>query len=109
VDMANDPVHGVGGIRPSRVDLDPRRPRVTRPVPPDGPKSFKEVLAESIGEVQRLQNEADTTIKKLVAGEIKDVTDAMIAVEKADMAFQTMMAVRNKMVAAYEEIMRMQV
>jgi flagellar hook-basal body complex protein FliE len=67
------------------------------------------VLVEAIGEVQRLQTEADTTIKSLVAGEIKDVTDAMIAVEKADVAFQTMMAVRNRIVAAYEEIMRMQV
>jgi flagellar hook-basal body complex protein FliE len=44
-----------------------------------------------------------------VSGEIKDVTDAMIAVEKADVAFQTMMAVRNKIVSAYEEIMRMQI
>ena len=72
-------------------------------------KSFKDVLADTIGEVQRLQTEADTTIKQLVAGEIKDVTEAMVAVEKADVSFQTMMAVRNKIVAAYEEIMRMQV
>ena len=57
----------------------------------------------------RLQAEADTAVKQLVAGEVKDVTDAMVAVEKADLSFQTMMAVRNKMVAAYEEIMRMNV
>lgn len=72
-------------------------------------QSFKEVLTESISEVQRLQTEADDTIRKLVAGEIKDVTQAMVAVERADVSFQTMMAVRNKMVQAYEEIMRMQV
>ncbi len=71
--------------------------------------SFGDVLKESIGEVQRLQDEADTTIRQLVAGEIKDVTDAMVAVQKADVAFQTMMVVRNKMVQAYEEVMRMQV
>lgn len=71
--------------------------------------SFKDVLAGTVGEVQRLQTEADVTIKQLVSGEIKDVTTAMIAVEKADVAFQTMMAVRNKVVAAYEEVMRMQV
>ena len=71
--------------------------------------SFKDVLANTIGEVQRLQNEADDTIRQLVAGEIKDVTEAMVAVEKADVSFQTMMAVRNKIVAAYEEVMRMQV
>ncbi|HQE83914.1 MAG TPA: flagellar hook-basal body complex protein FliE [Candidatus Hydrogenedentes bacterium] len=71
--------------------------------------SFKDVLADAVGEVQRLQNEADMTIKQVVAGEIKDVTDAMIAVEKADVAFQTLMTVRNKIVAAYEEIMRTQI
>lgn len=71
--------------------------------------AFKNVLSDAITEVQRLQNEADTTIKQLVSGEIKDVTETMVAVEKADVAFQTMMAVRNKIVAAYEEVMRMQV
>jgi flagellar hook-basal body complex protein FliE len=104
-----DPIQ-LPGLGPSRVELDPLPPRVSRSAaqPADG-KAFKDVLAEAVGEVQRLQTEADTTIKQLVAGEIKDVSDAMVAVEKADVAFQTMMVVRNKMVAAYEEIMRMQV
>lgn len=99
----------VGGIQPQRIELDPSQMRTAKPAPSsvEG-KSFKDVLTESISEVQRLQTEADTTIKKLVAGEIKDVTEAVVAVEKADVSFQTMMAVRNKIVAAYEEIMRMQ-
>ncbi len=71
--------------------------------------SFKEVLADAVTEVQQLQNEADTTIKQLVAGEIKDVSEAMVAIEKADVAFQTMMTVRSKVMSAYEEIMRMQI
>jgi len=99
----------IPGIDPQRVPVDPRELRTAKPaVPPQG-KSFGDVLTDAIGEVQRLQSEADTTIKKLVAGEIKDVTEAMVAVEKADVAFQTMMVVRNKIVQAYEEIMRMQV
>ena len=92
------------------VEVHPKELRVARPTTPaPGAKSFKDVLTEAVSEVQRLQTEADATIKQLVAGEIKDVSQAMVAVEKADVAFQTMMAVRNKMVAAYEEIMRMQV
>lgn len=71
--------------------------------------SFQDVLAETVTEVQRLQSEADVAIKKLVSGEVKDVTEAMVAIEKADVSFQTMMAIRNKIVAAYEEIIRMQV
>jgi len=100
----------ISGITPGRIEIDPSKMRVpgVAPAPIEG-KSFKDVLADSIGEVQRLQTEADTTIKQLVSGEIKDVTEAMVAVEKADVSFQTMMAVRNKIVAAYEEIMRMQV
>lgn len=97
--------------------LEPRRTQLgsATGLHPSGPTSstsatsFRDVLAQTIGEVQRLQTEADTTIKQLVAGEIKDVTQAMIAVEKADVAFQTLMSVRNKIVTAYEEIMRMQV
>ncbi len=103
-----DPIRGAGGgIRPP--ELDPRQLRTPQPTASPEGKSFKDVLAEAIGEVQRLRTEADSTIKQLVAGEIKDVTEAMVAVEKADIAFQTMMTVRNKIVAAYEEIMRMQV
>ena len=104
-----DPLN-ISGIQPGRIEIDPSKMRQASPAsgPVEG-KSFKETLADTIGEVQRLQTEADSTIKQLVSGEIKDVTEAMVAVEKADVSFQTMMAVRNKIVAAYEEIMRMQV
>ena len=96
------------GIRPPNVES--AQPRLAKPVvPPATGPLFKDMLAQAIGEVQRLQTEADTTVRQLVAGEISDVTETMVAVEKADVAFQTMMLVRNKMVQAYEEIMRMQV
>ncbi len=106
--MTENSVHGIEGLRPSGPGLDPRHLRSATP-PAAGATRFKDFLAESIREVQRLEQEADTAIKKLVAGEIKDVTDVMVAVEKADLAFQTMLAVRNRIVAAYEEVMRMQV
>jgi flagellar hook-basal body complex protein FliE len=98
------------GMRTSRVEIDPRQMRTgSAQAPKQAGESFASALAESIGEVQRLQTEADTQIKKVVSGEIRDVTDAMVAVEKADVAFQTLMQVRNRIVAAYEEIMRTQV
>lgn len=107
--MSKDPIQEIGGLRPSRGELDPQQARPARSASPTHTPSFKELLADSLREVQRLENEADSAIKKLVAGEIKDVTEVMVAVEKADLAFQTMMAVRNRLVAAYEEVMRMQV
>lgn len=96
-------------LGPRPVSLDPGQLQVGKTSQPTSGVSFKDVLADTFGEVQRLQNEADTTIQKLVSGEIEDVTSAMVAVERADVSFQTMMAVRNKIVAAYEEVMRMQV
>lgn len=92
----------------SRPSLDPRPGQGIAPGGAGGP-SFKDVLADAVTEVQQLQTDADTAIKQLVSGEVKDVTEAMVAIEKADVSFQTMMAVRNKIVAAYEEVMRMQV
>ncbi len=107
--MSEHPIQGVGPIRPERVQFDPEIPRTSSAGATSAPGSFREVLTETIKTVNRLQVEADTTIQKLVSGEIKDVTDAMVAVEKADIAFQTMTSLTNKVIAAYQEIMRMQV
>lgn len=95
-------------VNPAQLDPQQLRTRSARPAGDEAP-SFKEVLTDTIGEVQRLQTEADESIKRYVAGEVTDVTEAVIAVQKADVAFQSMMQVRNRIVAAYEEIMRMQI
>ena len=83
------------------------------PVPPSArgaqKPSFKDTLLNSIAEVQKLQTQADQAIRELVAGEIADVSQALIAVEKADIAFSTMMQIRNKIIEAYQEVMRMPV
>jgi len=103
-----DPVQGPTTPTARVNNIDPQQMRSHRPASAPS-ASFKDVLADAVGEVQRLQEEADTTIKELVSGEIKDVAEAMVAVEKADVAFKTMMVVRNKIMAAYEEVTRMQV
>jgi flagellar hook-basal body complex protein FliE len=95
-------------VSPAQLDPGQLRTRSTRPST-EGDPSFKQVLTDTIGEVQRLQTQADESIKRYVAGEVSDVTEAVIAVQQADVAFQSMMQVRNRIVAAYEEIMRMQV
>lgn len=99
-------IPGLGRAKLEADALQMRKPAVHKPQA-DAP-SFKDVLTDAVSEVQRLQDQADTTIKQLVAGEITDVTQAMVAIEKADVAFQTMMTVRGKVMSAYEEIMRMQ-
>ncbi len=69
--------------------------------------SFDSVMKESLRKVMDIQEEADKAIKDITVG--GDITSAIIAMEKADMSFQLMVEVRNKLVGAYEEIMRMQV
>ncbi len=71
--------------------------------------SFGSVLKESIDRVNRLQHEADKAIQGLAKGEVKSVHEAMIAIEKASISFNMMLQIRNKLLAAYEEMMRMQI
>jgi flagellar hook-basal body complex protein FliE len=70
---------------------------------------FSDLLKSSIGEVNKLQKDAELASNELVAGNNKDIHQTMIALEKADVSFQLMMKVRNKIIEAYDEIKRMQV
>ena len=71
--------------------------------------SFRKMLQTSIAEVNQLQNAADSSIEQLVAGRSRNLHETMIAMEKADISFRLMMEVRNKIIEAYNEVMRMQV
>ncbi len=68
---------------------------------------FQKVLKSSIEEVDGLAKEANHSVQEMVAGKM-DVHQAMVSLEKANMSFRLMVQARNKMMAAYEEIMRMQ-
>jgi len=73
-----------------------------------GEPGFREVLGSAIDDIQHLQGQAETKVAGVLSGNGTDVHSAMIAVERADLSFQLMMQVRNKIVSAYEEISRMQ-
>ena len=70
---------------------------------------FGEILKDAISTVNELQKQSDQEIQKLMAGESQDLHTTVIAMQKADLSFQMMMQVRNKIVQAYQEIMRMQI
>ena len=72
-------------------------------------KSFGEYLSNALDQVNQLQQESQQASIDLAAGKIQDVSQAVIATEKATIALQLTMQVRNKVVDAYQEIMRMQV
>jgi len=65
---------------------------------------FDEMLSDALGKISQVQKDTETAVRELASG---DVTSAIVAMEKADMTFQTMVEVRNRLINAYEEIMRM--
>jgi flagellar hook-basal body complex protein FliE len=69
---------------------------------------FAETLRGALNEMGELQTQAETKVAGVLDGSGTDVHTALIAVEKADLSFQLMMQVRNKIVSAYQEISRMQ-
>ena len=66
--------------------------------------SFSDVLKKSIDEVSRLQQDASQAVNAVATGKTENVTGVMTAVEKADLAFKTLLAIRSKLMDAYEEI-----
>jgi len=69
---------------------------------------FRDVLHSAVDDIQELEAQAETKVAGVLGGNGSDVHSALIAVEKADLSFQLMMQVRNKIISAYEEISRMQ-
>jgi flagellar hook-basal body complex protein FliE len=75
----------------------------------DTQKSFASVLKDSINQVNKSQLEADSMTEKLAQGENVDLHQVMITQQKANITLQATLEVRNKVIEAYQEMMRMQV
>ncbi len=71
--------------------------------------SFGKILNEVLTDANAKQLEADQSVQSLLAGETQDVNQVMVAMAKADVSFRMMLEVRNKLIDAYQEVMRMQV
>ena len=70
---------------------------------------FSETLKEAILEVNELRLEANKAIEGLALGQTQDIQGTILAMEKASLSFKLMMEMRNKIVSAYQEVMRTQV
>ena len=106
--------HGGQGmnISEARVANEMRANGMQAPEPAAGgakPVEFLNVLSESLSQVNQNQVQADTAMKELVAGRSKNIHETMLTIERADASLKMMMQVRNKILDAYKEIMRMQV
>lgn len=73
-----------------------------------GPAPFSNLLRDAVGQVDALEGQAHTAALDLMSGRGVDVHQAVIAMQKADMAFELAISVRNKAVQAYQSVMGMQ-
>jgi flagellar hook-basal body complex protein FliE len=72
------------------------------------PAPFGDLITDAVGQVSQLEQQANAAVSGLMSGTGVDVHQAMIATEKANMAFELALAVRNKAVQAYQSVMGMQ-
>lgn len=72
------------------------------------PGDFQKVLTGAINQVESLNNSAADSVQKFLRGDNEELHTTILATQKAEMAFQLGLQVRNKVVDAYQEIMKMQ-
>lgn len=95
-------------ITPSLPVAQPGPPDALAPAPPPG-DSFSTMLGKMVAEVNNQQISAAQTVNNLQAGGNVSLHQAVIGMEEANVSFQLMVEVRNKLLDAYQEIMKMQV
>jgi flagellar hook-basal body complex protein FliE len=96
------------GKTASELKSDAFKPAVS-PGAAGGEKSFADTLKDAVGTVNTLQKQSDTQMQQLATGKTSDIPQVMMAAEKADIALRMMVQVRNKIIDAYQEVMKMQV
>ena len=81
----------------------------SQPVTPATGQDFKKFLIDNLERVNSMQADADKAVYDMRTGKETDINRVMGAIEKADVAFQTLKAVRDKLVESYQEILRMRI
>jgi flagellar hook-basal body complex protein FliE len=105
-----DALMGAGKVSESRVVREMQSQGMNVDAPREGGGvTFSDMLRNSVDQVNDYQHQADTAIKELVAGRSKNIHETMLTIERADTSLKLMTQVRNKILEAYKEIMRMQV
>jgi flagellar hook-basal body complex protein FliE len=97
-----------GGSLPGAIDIpEVRAPGQTGET--GATNNFLGSLKEAISHINDAQSGASQAVDALVTGQTTNIHQTMVALQQADVSFQLMMQVRNKLVSAYEEIQRMQI
>jgi len=113
------PLNAIPHTAPVTHTLPLRAPGLDATTPLEGPaqpgqtqpasESFGSLLGKMVSEVNDQQNIAAEAVRSLQSGGNVSLHQAVIAMEEANVSFQLMVEVRNKMLEAYQELMRMQI
>lgn len=95
-------------IRPISI-LKPTYDLNLSPLTQNSGESFEKLLGKALDQVNQLKIESENLDTKLASGQLEYVHQATVAAEKAALAMQLTIQIRNKVVEAYQEIMRIQV
>jgi flagellar hook-basal body complex protein FliE len=87
----------------------PTIPALPSPAAPTGGEAFQSVFTEAVSTVQNFNQNAQSSINNFLSGEGEELHQVAIKTQQAELSFDLFMQVRNKLVSAYQEIMRMQV
>ena len=77
--------------------------------PASGGSGFGSVVKQFVEDTNAQQVQADAAVQRLAIGESDNIHETMLALTKADLSFRVFMEVRNKVLEAYQEVMRMQI
>lgn len=101
--MAVDSIRGINPIAPV-----PSIGGLDKAEAPSGAKEFGDMFNEAIGRVEQYRAKAENSANAFMNGETEELHQVILAGQRAEIAFETFLQVRNKVVQAYQEIMRMQ-
>jgi flagellar hook-basal body complex protein FliE len=99
------------------MNISPIQPSSSQPVgpieiggaaPASGSSEFGNILQGAIDQVEGASNNANQSVQQFLSGDGEDLHTTVLAVQRASLEFDMLMQVRNKVVSAYQEVMRMQ-
>ena len=99
----------IQAVNPTKLPMMPSGGSKTASATNSPDKSFGKMLMDALEDVNDLQQKASQASTDLATGKIEDISQVVIAAEKAAVALQLTVQVRNKMLESYQEMMRMQV
>lgn len=102
--MAISPINGVPGIQPQSVV-----PVVNKTAPVKSDASFDNLIGNLVKDSNAQHTQADQSLEQLISGDADNLHNVVLDAARADLSFRLLMEIRNKLLDAYQEIMRMQV